>query len=293
MGNTIPVNPKASPPDTTFTATTDIILGIGKPEGEPLTLDTPITVLQRSTFTNEEKTQYATGRPGSWSPETIGDLFPEATEATVSTITVEQVMDAYLATEPQFIYRTMLGAEIVILVVHNLTKPTLPYREATEEEATTHDKGESITTDKYPTRVIAEGMEATTDVYRPAPDVILNLVSTYNDNADMVNRDAYPGWYVWKTVDGKLTANVVLGAPLAENSTLNLLEVEAGYELDGDLENAAENGEDLQALLGLDYWAKNLADMAPTGYATMGVLPGHPTMTEDGYSWLPVLLASK
>lgn len=136
-------------------------------------------------------------------------------------------------------------------------------------------------------------MEATTDVYRPAPDVILNLVSTYNDNADMANRDAYPGWYVWKVADGKLTANVVLGAPLAENSTLNLLEVEAGYELDGDLENAAENKEDLQALLGLDYWAKNLADMAPTGFVAMGVLPGHPTMTEDGYSWLPVLLASK
>lgn len=290
MGNTIPVNPKASPPDTTFTATTDIILGIGKSEGEPLTLDTPITVLQRSTFTSEEKTQYATGRHGSWSPETIGDLFPEAT---VSTITVEQVMDAYLATEPQFIYRTMLGAEIIILVVYNLTKPVLPYREATEEEATTHDKGESITTDKYPMRVIAEGMEATTDVYRPAPDVILNLVSAYNDNADMANRNAYPGWYVWNVVDGKLTANVVLGAPLAENSTLNLLEVEAGYELDGDLENAAENGEDLQALLGLDYWAKNLADMAPTGFSAMGVLPGHPTMTEDGYSWLPVLLASK
>lgn len=292
MGNNIPVNPKASPPDTTFTATTDIILGIGKPEGEPLTLDTPITVLQRSTFTNEEKTQYATGRPGSWSPETIGDLFPEATEATVSTITVEQVMDAYLATEPQFIYRTMLGAEIVILVVHNLTKPTLPYREATEEEATTHDKGESITTDKYPTRVIAEGMEATTDVYRPAPDVILNLVSTYNDNADMVNRDAYPGWYVWKTVDGKLTANVVLGAPLSENSTLNLLEVESKYELDKELESTTGNSEDLQALLGLDFWAKNLADMAPTGFTAMGVLPGHPTMTEDGHSWLPVLLAS-
>lgn len=293
MGNTIPVNPKASPPDTTFTATTDIILGIGKSEGEPLTLDTPITVLQRSTFTSEEKTQYATGRPGSWSPETIGDLFPEATEATVSVITAEQVMDAYLATEPQFIYRTMLGAEIIILVAHTLTKPVLPYREATKEEATTHDKGESITADKYPTRVIAEGMEATTDVYRPAPDVILNLISTYNDNADMANRDAYPGWYVWKVADGKLTANVVLGAPLAENSTLNLLEVESKYELDKELESTTGNSEDLQALLGLDFWAKNLADMAPTGFAAMGVLPGHPTMTEDGYSWLPVLLASK
>lgn len=292
MGNTIPVNPEASPPDTTFTAHTDVILGIGKPDGEPLTLDTPIAVLQRSTFTNEERTQYATGRHGSWAPETVGDLFPDATQDTISSTTPEQVMDAYLATEPQFIYRTMLGAEIIILVVHNLTKPVLPYREATEEEATTHDKGESITTDKYPTRVIAEGIEAITDVYRPTPDVILNLVSTYNDNADMANRDAYPGWYVWKTVDGKLTANVVLGAPLAENSTLNLLEVEAGYELDGDLESAAKNGEDLQALLGLDYWAKNLADMAPTGFTAMGVLPGHPTMTEDGYSWLPVLLIS-
>lgn len=292
MGNTIPVNPKASPPDTTFTATTDIILGIGKPEGEPLTLDTPITVLQRSTFTNEEKTQYATGRPGSWSPETIGDLFPEATEATVGAITVEQVMDAYLATEPQFIYRTTLGAEIIILVVHNLTQPVLPYREATEEEATTHDKGESITTDKYPTRVIAEGMEATTDVYRPTPDVILDLVCAYNHSAGMANKDAYPGWYVWKAVDGTLTANVVLGAPLTENSTLNLLEVESKYELDKELESTTGNSEDLQALLGLDFWAKNLADMAPTGFAAMGVLPGHPTMTEDGYSWLPVLLAS-
>lgn len=293
MGNTIPVNPKASPPDTTFTAHTDVILGIGKPDGEPLTLDTPITVLQRSTFTNEEKTQYATGRHGSWAPETVGDLFPDATPDTIRGITPEQVMDAYLATEPQFIYRTMLGNEIIILIAHSFTTPEQPYREATEEEATTHDKGESITTDKYPTRVIAEGMEATTDVYRPTPDVILNLVSTYNDNTDMANRDAYPGWYVWKVADGKLTANVVLGAPLAANSTLNLLEVEAGYELDGDLENATENGEDLQALLGLDYWAKNLADMAPTGFTAMGVLPGHPTMTEDGYSWLPVLLASE
>lgn len=293
MGNNIPVNPKASPPDTTFTATTDIILGIGKSEGEPLTLDTPIAVLQRSTFTNEEKTQYATGRPGSWSPGTIGDLFPEATEATVGAITTEQVMDAYLATEPQFIYRTTLGAEIIILVVHNLTKPTLPYREATEEEATTHDKGESITSDKYPTRVIAEGMEATTDVYRPAPDIFHHLAAHYNENPELADGDAYPGWYVWKTVNGKLTANVVLGEPLSENSTLNLLEVEAEYELDGDLENATENKEELQALLGLDYWAKNLADVAPTGFKAMGTLPGDPTLTEDGHSWLPVLLASE
>ena len=292
MGNTIPVNPKASPPDTTFTAHTDVILGIGKPDGEPLTLDTPIAVLQRSTFTNEERTQYATGRHGSWAPETVGDLFPDATQDTIGGVTPEQVMDAYLATEPQFIYRTMLGAEIVILVAHNLTKPALPYREATEEEATAHDKGESITTDKYPTRVITEGMEATTDVYRPTSDVILNLVSTYNDNADLATKDAYPGWYVWKAVDGTLTANVVLGAPLTKNSTLNLLEVESKYELDKELESTTGNSEDLQALLGLDFWAKNLADMAPTGFAAMGVLPGHPTMTEDGHSWLPVLLAS-
>lgn len=292
MGNTIPVNPKASPPDTTFTAHTDIILGIGKPEGEPLTLDTPIAVLQRSTFTNEERTQYATGRHGSWAPETVGDLFPDATQDTISSTTPEQVMDAYLATEPQFIYRTMLGAEIVILVVHNLTKPVLPYREATEEEATAHDKGESITTDKYPTRVIAEGMEATTDVYRPTSDVILNLVSTYNDNADLATKDAYPGWYVWKTTNTKIQANVVLGAPLAPNSTLNLLEAEAEYSLDGEVETARENGEDLQALLGLSYWAKNLADTAPTDFDAMGLLPGTPVTTEDGYSWHPVLLFS-
>lgn len=292
MGNTIPVNPKASPPDTTFTAHTDVILGIGKPDGEPLTLDTPITVLQRNTFTNEERTQYATGRPGSWSPETIGDLFPEVTKETVGDITTEQVMDAYLATEPQFIYRTMLGNEIIILVAHSFTTPELPYREATKEEATTHDKGESITADKYPTRVIAEGMEATTDVYRPAPDIFHHLAANYNENPELADGDAYPGWYVWKAVDGKLTANVVLGAPLTENSTLNLLEVESKYELDKELESTTGNSEDLQVLLGLDFWAKNLADMAPTGFAAMGVLPGHPTMTEDGYSWLPVLLAS-
>lgn len=292
MGNTIPVNPKASPPDTTFTANTDIILGIGKAEGEPLTLDTPITVLQRTTFESEEKTQYATGRPGSWSPETIGDLFPEATEATVGAITTEQVMDAYLATEPQFIYRTTLGNEIIILVAHSFTTPEQPYREATEEEATTHDKGESITTNKYPMRVIAEGMEVTTDVYRPAPDIFHHLAANYNENPNLVDGDAYPGWYVWKTVDGKLIANVVLGAPLTANSTLNLLEVEAEYVLDGNLENATENKEDLQALLGLDYWAKNLADVAPTGFKAMGALPDDPTLTEDGHSWLPVLLVS-
>lgn len=292
MGNTIPVNPKASPPDTTFTAHTDVILGIGKPDGEPLTLDTPIAVLQRSTFTNEERTQYATGRHGSWAPETVGDLFPDATQDTISSTTPEQVMDAYLATEPQFIYRTMLGAEIIILVAHNLTKPVLPYREATEEETTAHDKGESITTDKYPTRVIAEGMEATTDVYRPAPDIFRHLAANYNENPELADGDAYPGWYVWKTVDGKLTANVVLGAPLAANSTLNLLEVEAEYVFDGDLENAAENKEDLQALIGLNYWAKNLVDTAPTDFKAMGILPGDPTLTEDGHSWLPVLLAS-